>query len=373
MMKIAYLLGSLNRGGVETLMLDYFRNAEALKFEIMALYRNEGVLLSQFKQTGIDLYKLKPKSKLGTLIYLYRLRKLLLYKEVQLVHAQLPLDALYARMALVGTGVKLILTFHGYDNYNSKLYKLLIRYIAKRTDFNLFVSTTQRDYYCEQYRLDIKKQGVAYNGIAWNKFELPKIELNSIRKELSIKKQTLLLAMVGSFLPIRNQLFVCKFLAQLHKQAVDFRFLFVGNASDLHLYQTCVDFCRENGLEQKVFFVGQRNDIPELLTQLDAFVYASNFDTFGIAAVEAMASGIPVFVNDLPVMKEVTNDGKWADLYATDNVETLMNLFMKFIADKDAYRAKAKERAILVRDKYSLERHVRCLEEVYSNVLISKS
>lgn len=369
MMKVAYLLGSLNRGGVETLMLDFFRNAGTLKFEIMALYRNDGVLSSQFKKTGIDLYELKPKSKSGTLIYLYRLRKLLLFKKVQIVHAQLPLDALYARIALMGTGVKLILTFHGYDNYNSKLYKLLIRYIAKRTDLNVFVSMVQQSYYQEQYGLEVKKQRIVPNGICFDKFE--KKEVGILRTVYKIETDTLLLGMVGSFLPIRDQLFVCKFLAELHKLAVDFRFLFVGNASDEGLYQACLDFCRENGIEQKVFFLGQRNDVPELLSQLDAFVYASKFDTFGIAIVEAMASGIPVFVNDLPVMKEVTNDGKWADLYATDNVDSLINLFMKYVEDKDTYRAKAKERADFVRDKYCLERHVSCLDEVYSNVLIS--
>lgn len=369
MMKVAYLLGSLNRGGVETLMLDYFRNAEALKFEIMAMYRNDGVLSSQFKQTGIDLFELKPKSKLGTLIYFYRLRKLLLSNKVQIVHAQLPLDALYACIALMGTGLKLILTFHGYDNYNSKLYKLLIRFVAKRTDLNVFVSKVQQSYYQEQYALDVKKQRIVPNGICFDKFQYTAVE--TLRTAYNMEADILLLGMVGSFLPIRDQLFVCKFLAELHKQAVDFRFLFMGNGSNKDLYQASVDFCSENGLERKVFFLGQRNDVPELLSQLDAFVYASKFDTFGIAIVEAMASGIPVFVNDLPVMKEVTNDGKWADLYATDNVEALMNSFMKFVEDKDTYCVKAKERAEFVREKYSLERHVSCLEEVYSNVLIS--
>lgn len=53
----------------------------------------------------------------------------------------------------------------------------------------------------------------------------------------------------------------------------------------------------------KVHFMGPRSDVPELLASWDAFLYSTDHDTFGIAVVEAIAAGLPTFVNDWEVMK----------------------------------------------------------------------
>jgi len=108
-----------------------------------------------------------------------------------------------------------------------------------------------------------------------------------------------------------------------------------------HLYDDCVNYCKQNGLEYKVLFLGSRTDIPQILDQLDAFVYATDHDTFGIAVVEAMAVGVPVFVNDWEVMKEITVDGKYATLYKTKDEKDLLREFMLFLQNKQVCQSKS--------------------------------
>ena len=114
-----------------------------------------------------------------------------------------------------------------------------------------------------------------------------------------------------------------------------------------------------------VHFLGSRSDVPQILQQLDAFVYATDHDTFGIAVVEAMAAGVPVFVNDNEVMVEVTRGGEWATLYQTNNTEDLWQHFGTFICNRDAYKQQAKHIAQQVRQHYSIEHHLQQLYEVY--------
>jgi glycosyltransferase involved in cell wall biosynthesis len=109
--------------------------------------------------------------------------------------------------------------------------------------------------------------------------------------------------------------------------------------------------------------------VPELLKEMDLFVYASRCDTFGIAVAEAVATGMPVMVNDWDVMREVTAEGKWAWLYPSGNVDALFDLYTEFIQHPDTFVDKAIEHAHAVREAYSIEKHVETLNSIYRSIL----
>lgn len=371
-MKIAYLLGSLNRGGTETLLLDVFRNANRNELDAMGIYRKSGSLEPDFRQSGVEMAQLSVEKNLFA--YLIKLRRLLIRSEISIVHAQQPIDALFAWLACLGTRMKIILTFHGYDFKDKKTGASILKFIIKRTDANLYVSETQRQYYQQQYSLKAEKQTVVYNGISFDKLDVSITRTTTsshlksyLHNELQISPDTLLIGSVGNFVPVRDQLTLCRFLKLLDEQAIDFHFVFVGKRAENKpdLYDDCYNFCQHNHLQTKVSFLGNRNDVPELLQQLDAFLYATDHDTFGIAVVEAMAVGIPVFVNDWEVMTEITDRGKYATLYKTKEEVDLLQQFMLFLQDKIPYKTKALEAARFVREKYSIEKHIENLKQVY--------
>jgi len=372
-MKIAYLLGSLNRGGTETLMLDVFRNAQKHGLNAIGLYRKGGQLESDFIQSGVPMYKLQVRRNLVG--YIIQLRRLLIRNKITVVHAQQPIDALFAWLACQNTGIKLILTFHGYDFDTRKSGLLILKFIIKRTDVNLFVSKAQQEYYEQKYLLTPEKQQVVYNGVSFEKLNATTHKMTSshhisnLRDELHITPDTLLLGTVGNFNSVRDQLTLCRFLKLLDKHEIDFHFVFVGKRIETtpDLYNECFNFCQKNGLLTKVSFLGSRNDIPAILHQLDAFLYATNHDTFGIAMVEAMAVGVPVFVNDWQVMTEITDCGTYATLYKTRDEVDLLQQFMLFLQNKETYKDKAQEAAGFVREQYSIERHIENLKRVYTS------
>lgn len=131
-MKVAYLFGSLNRGGTETLLLDVCQNLKETNFDAIGIYRKGGVLEDDFLQSGVPFTKLTPGRNI--LKYLWNLRKMISKNQVEVIHAQQPLDALYARIACMGMKVKLVLTFHGFDFNSSSAFT---RYIIRRTDRNI--------------------------------------------------------------------------------------------------------------------------------------------------------------------------------------------------------------------------------------------
>ncbi len=363
-MKIAFLLGSLNRGGTETLMLDVFRNAKSNNLDAIGIYRKSGVCENEFINSGVSMFKLA-KSK-NTLIYLFQLRNLINKNNIQIIHAQQPIDAMLAYFALFGTGVKILLTLHGFDYNERKTGKIIYTLILKLTDINIYVSAYQREYYIKKYNLNPKRQKVVFNGISFQKFNLSNSNL-TIRSTLKIPEQTYLFGTVGNFNLVRDQLTICRFLKLLNHTGFDFHFLFVGKKVEScpDCYNQCLQFCLENNLADKVHFLGVRNDVPELLKSMDAFVYSSRHDTFGIAVVEALAKGLPVFVNDWQVFSEITENGKFATLYKTKDEADLLHQFSLYLQNKNKFEQKAQLAATVVKEKYSIEKHIENLKQVY--------
>ncbi len=394
-MKVAYLLGSLNRGGTETLLYDLFKRHKSVPYEMLCIHRKSGAYKEEYYQTGIAIFQLGPTQ--GQYIsYLRKLRALLLREKVTHVHAQQYIDGLYAHLACIGTNIQVIETFHGYDFDEGRLGRMMIRQSIRWADKVCFVSESEKNYYLQRYGLkdELQKYFVVYNGINFEKLDRQTEDPQLPRKNRPAKagdsnsrasanesllsqfadaeignvshSEMLKLAMVGNFVSGRSQSSLRQFLLDLHNAGVVYDFYFVGkkNEQEPWRYDDCVQFCKEHHLDE-VHFLGARSDVPAILQQLDAFIYATDHDTFGIAVIEAIAAAIPTFVNDWEVMVEITQNGELATVYKTSDTQDLMAKFMHFVEHREEYKAKAVENAKEVRRLYSIEAHIARLKKVY--------
>ena len=364
------MLGSLNRGGTETLMLDTLRKKVLLP-DCICVYRKTGVLEDDFRKTEVRLEMISPD--INIIKYLRRLRTFIRFEKVNIVHAQQPIDALYAILACYGLNIKVLLTLHGFDHHSGFIGKLILKYVLPKTAANLYVSKYVKGYYTKKYKLVEHNQLVIYNGIDVEKLQIKQQVKKELRLELGLNKETSLMGMVGNFVPVRDPMTVCRFLNLLNQKAVDFHFVFAGKKADSypHIFDDCIKYCQIKGLDDRVSFLGPRTDIPSLLNQLDAFIYATDHDTFGIAVVEAMVAGVPVFVNDWEVMNEITEFGKLATIYETKTKNVLLEIFIQFFENKHEYINKALFAKKHVIDKYSIEHHIDNLVKLYESCLSS--
>lgn len=367
-MKIAHLLGSLNRGGTETLMLDLFRNAGQAPFTMIGVYRKGGNLEQLFLSSGIRMFRMSPANLWGIPAYLIRLRKVIQREQVQIVHTHQRIDAIYAGLAVLGTSIRVVQTFHEYACSGNYFEGLLIRQSLRVARMNLFVSDALKQSYRNHFsRLNQDNAKTIYNGIDFSKFT--RTPGGSLRQECGAGPQTLLFGMVGNFVEARDQLTICRFLTLLEKTGVDFHFFFIGKKNDKRpeYYETCVNFCTVNGLDQKVTFAGLREEVPALLLQMDAFIYATRQESFGIAVAEAIAAGIPVFASDHPAILEVTRGGTLASLFKTGDAEDLLMKFRPFLQNPAPWIENAKSNGELLRELYSIENHISELDTLYKS------
>nr|WP_246439891.1 glycosyltransferase family 4 protein [Rhabdobacter roseus] len=361
-------MGSLNQGGAEVLLLDVCNNVNDGELNLVLIHRKDGQLKKAFQQTAIPLFKLCSTSPIDV-GYFIKLRKLIVANNIQLIHTHQALDAVASSLATLGLSVPVVFTLHGHGLTDS-LFSRILRYWAIRWSTKvLFVSHAQQLHYLHRYKT-IRQGKVLPNGIDFKK-NFPRPDFLNLGDKSGMVSHELLLGSVGNFTSGRDQLTICKFLSLLKAQGIPFKFLFVGAPSQVEpeLYEQCVAYCEAHGLSEQVLFLGSRSNVPEILPQLDAFIYSSVHDTFGIALIEAIASGIPVFVNDWGVMREVTNEGAWATLYVSKDTADLLAKFLDFYAHQDIYRERSKRHARQVRDRYNIEKYLTKLRHIYGQLL----
>ncbi len=367
-MKIAYLLGSLSRGGTETLLLDVFKTSDKAQYEFIGIHRKDGPYKEDFYATKLPFIQCSPK-KGRFLSYFKRLRNIFKQNNITIAHAQQWIDAIYAIISTIGSNIKVVQTFHGYDFGTKGINKWLLKKSIEWCDASYFVSEAQKQYYIKRYKLKCTdKLHVVYNGINFSKLDIRKEPLELPENKADRPQGgRLKLVMVGNFVPGRAQSSLCQFLKKLRDNKVNFDFYFVGKKSDTEpwRYDNCVQYCKENNLTDCVHFLGARADVPQILKHMDAFLYATDHDTFGIAVIEAVAVGLPTFVNDWEVMTEVVQNGKLATLYKTNDTEDFCAKFMDFVNNVESYKSQAQINAKIVRDVYSIEKHIERLCDLY--------
>lgn len=359
-MKVAYFIGGLNRGGAESLLLDVCRKHQFVPYDFVCVYRHEGNLSEEFKQSGAPLIQ-APKEG-GMIRYMLFLRKLFVREHVDIIHSQTPSNTLLLSLALIGTGIKIVTTFHGHSFADAAWWQRKLVYAA--SEKIICVSNYQKQYYEEKWQLpEENKLQVVYNGVDFAK-------LDDVKKERvkELKSEDPKLAMVGNFIKGRSQMVIVKALEQLN--AIPLDFYFIGRRDDKEgwRYDQCVQHCQENHLEN-VHFLGSRDDVPEILKSIDGFVYSTEHDTFGIAVIEAMAAERPVVVNDWPVMTEVCGEGNAGLRYfKTDDIDDAAAKITALVKDIDQSKVIAKENAKIIRKKYSIETHVNNLHKIYQSL-----
>jgi len=115
-----------------------------------------------------------------------------------------------------------------------------------------------------------------------------------------------LLVHVSNFRPVKNAIDVVELFHRLHADRYPIKLLLVGDGPDR---AACEHRARELGVIDDVRFLGKQEPVEEILAIADIFVMPSGSETFGLAALEAMACGVPVVASDIGGLPELILDG----------------------------------------------------------------
>jgi N-acetyl-alpha-D-glucosaminyl L-malate synthase BshA len=171
---------------------------------------------------------------------------------------------------------------------------------------------------------------------------------------------------VSNFRPVKNLAGVVRVFSEVARRRPA-RLLLVGDGPDAG---TARRMARDLGQEARVHFLGAYEDVAEVLAAADVFLLPSQDESFGLGALEAMASGVPVVASRVGGLPEVVVDGVTGFLCPPDDVEAMAEASLRLLADLDRFRAAASRHAA---ERFPAPSIVPQYEALYGEVLAASA
>ena len=143
------------------------------------------------------------------------------------------------------------------------------------------------------------------------------------------------------------------------------KLLFVGDGPER---PGAEDLCRELGLFEDMRFVGKQEQMEEILAIADLFLLTSEYESFGLAALEAMAAGVPVVSTNAGGLPEIAIDGETGYLDNVGDIESMGAHAIQILSD-DAVLKKFKIKAATHAKQFDIHKIVPEYEALYNRFL----
>ena len=189
------------------------------------------------------------------------------------------------------------------------------------------------------------------------------------RKNAGAEPDDFLLGVVGKLYAGKGQMEIVRALPFLVEVFPRIKLVLIGGGGDARYERRIRRFRRENRLEDRLVLSGYAEDLTSALHALDCLVIPSTVESFGRVAVEAMAVHIPVLAVARGGLKEIIEQGRTG--FLLDDVEpgTLVKAVRLVKEETDFVRRVTDAASLLVRERFSLERHVSSVEKVITTCL----
>lgn len=179
-----------------------------------------------------------------------------------------------------------------------------------------------------------------------------------------------LLVHISNFREVKRAPDVVRVFARLHDEArrnegPGVRLLMIGDGPDRPVTEA---LARELGVDGEIRFLGKQEPIEELLSVADVMLLPSGSETFGLAALEAMACSVPVVSSDIGGLPEVNIDGETGFLCPLGDIDCLAAATRRLITDADLHRRLAAGALRRAAEAFRLERIVPRYEAYYEAV-----
>ncbi len=306
-------------------------------------------------------YELALSSKLVNMVKLHKI-------EVLHVHYAIPhaYAGYMAKMMLEEEGIfiPMVTTLHGTDITlvgSHPFYKPAVTFSINHSDVVTSVSQSLKDDTLKLFKIK-KEIEVVPNFIDVAKY---KIGFTECQRSLMADDDEKIISHVSNFRPVKRILDIIRIFDKIQK-TIKARLIMVGEGPEKEKAEFLV---QELGLEDKVVFLGQSNEVDKILCFSDLFLLPSEKESFGLAALEAMVNGVPVISSNSGGLPEVNIEGVSGYLSDVGNIDEMAANGISILENEktlEKFKLNAREQA----SKFDIHKIVPQYEKLYEQAIL---
>jgi glycosyltransferase involved in cell wall biosynthesis len=308
--KVLNVLATGDMGGAENFVLSLCRHHDTRRFEVMACFLLSGGTASTriadagYKVEVLDMTSGFDCSGVLKLISVIRRNGI----HVVNTHMETPLGKLGS---ILSAAPVVVHTDHGVTMASPIKRKPRVVHASRLfipfIDHFIAISQGMRTSLLIREKVPPEKITLIYNGVEVNAISKTLCDHSELKHSLDLPEGVPILGMVGRLCPEKQYPLLLHALAALKRLEVPFRALIIGDGAERNALEAVA---KRLHLNDRVHFLGERNDVFSLLDLIDLFVFSSGGEAFSIAVLEAMAKARPVVGFDVEGVNEAVVNGE---------------------------------------------------------------
>ncbi len=287
-----------------------------------------------------------------------------------IVHCNTPVAGILTRLAcrkLRKQGkVKVLYEAHGLHFFKGGprsgwlIWYPIERFFSRFADMMILINKMDYELVKEKFHAGKVRR---IPGIGVNLSQFKDLGNGELRKELSLPEHTPIVVSVGELNENKNHKTVITAISMLENQEA--HYCIAGNGP---LLQELTDYAAGLGVADRVHFLGYRRDVPSILRQADVFVLPSRREGLGMAAIEAMACGLPLVSSNRHGINDYSIEGVTGFKHDPADSRGFAESIDKLLSNP-TLRKKMGEKCREVAQEFTLEESLRCMKDYYLEVL----
>jgi glycosyltransferase involved in cell wall biosynthesis len=296
LIRLLLIIPTLVRGGAEKQLTLLASRLPRDEFDVhVAVLTHTGPLETTLREAGVNVTVIGKRWKFDPLSY-WRLRRHIQAVKPDIVHTWLFAANAYGRQAALGAGVRHVIAGERcVDPWKAGWQLAIDRALARRTERIVTNSSGVKDFYVGR-GLPAEKFVVIPNGIDAAVVREPMQSREALLASLSLPPDARLIGAVGRLWPQKRLKDLIWAMDLMRTTRDDAHLLIIGDGPQRSRLER---FSEQNELQNLVHFLGERDDVARLMSNIDVLWLASEYEGQSNAVMEAMAVGVPVIATDI--------------------------------------------------------------------------
>lgn len=298
--RILMLFTILNRGGAETMVMNYYRNIDRTKvqFDFMVHREERGAYDDEIEALGGHIYRMMPLHPLTFGKYQQQIKAFFdEHPEYKIIHGHCSESGYFVYKEASKRGVPVIIA-HAHNShalFDSKwFFRTYFKYAMRKYITQVFTCGEEAAQWLAGPALSLSAIQQR-NAIDTSVYAYSEVHRTNIRKELNIPADAIVIGHVGRFNKQKNHAFLIDIFHAFVQKHPHTHLVLVGVGE---LMDEMKEKVKRLQLDKLVHFLGTRSDVPSLLHAMDAFLFPSFMEGLSVSMVEAQCAGLPCIVSD---------------------------------------------------------------------------